>query len=103
MENENFRGGSMDNLDGTVNNAIGTMYIQNHVQLRNLKKCWWIHEYHKHYLWTINYLVSNAYMVMRLWNHEQCIWNLEQNFHEHIWRHNLGHLIVESRTKLIEP
>ena len=50
------------------------------------------HEYHKNYLWTMNHLVSNTYMVMRyfyisivggtiyLWNHEDEWWN-----HEHCW------------------
>ena len=62
--------GTMDNFDGTMNNEGGTMYIKNHVQLRNLKQHWWNHEYHKHYLWTMNHLVSNAYMDTRWWNHE---------------------------------
>ena len=29
MENEYFRGGTMDNIDGTTDNTGGTMYIQN--------------------------------------------------------------------------
>ena len=59
--------GTMDNFNGTVNNVGGTMYIQYHIILRNLKQCWWNHEYHKHYLSTMNHLVSNAYMVTRWW------------------------------------
>ena len=36
MENEHFRGRTMDNIDGTMDNAGGTMYIQNHVKLKNM-------------------------------------------------------------------
>ena len=44
IENEKFRGGTMnffygtmDNYDRTVSNAGGNMYLQNHMQLRNLE------------------------------------------------------------------
>ena len=37
MENGHFRGGTMDNIDGTMENAGGIMYIQNHVKLKNLE------------------------------------------------------------------
>ena len=51
MENEHFMGGTMKNVygtmdtcDGIVNNAVGIMYMQNQVKLRNLEQYWidWI-------------------------------------------------------------
>ena len=78
MENEHFRGGTMDNIDGAMDNAGGTMYIQNHVKLKNMNNVG-ENVNHKNYLWTTNHLVSIAYMVSRWCNHEQCVWNLKQS------------------------
>ena len=78
MENEHFRGGTMENIDGTMDNAGGTMYIQNHVKLKNVNNVG-ENVNHKNYLWTTNHSVSIAYMVSRWCNHEQCVWNLKQS------------------------